>query len=1725
MDSSTERGRRPAAIRTFLIADIRGYTRFTAQHGDEAASRLTGRFAQVAAEGIEAWGGELVELRGDEALAVFESARQALRGAVELQSAFADETRTDPGLPLGVGIGLDAGEAVPVGDGYRGAALNLAARLCAVAGPGEVLASESLIHLAGQVDGLEYRPAEPASFKGYDEPIPAVKVSARGDDASEAEIGVGGPRAGVPALPPELDPIVPIAGRDRELRWLRWHWRRASHGHGRTVVLSGPPGIGKTRLAAELATIAHDGGAAVVYVPAARLADGPPAQHVDAPTDRPVLTIVDDLDAAAGDAVSSIVEQAHDLAGRPGMFLVTHRREAPPQLIAVAERLAPPEQRRTVGPIDSDAVRTIVALYAGHAVEEAPIGDLLGESGGVPAAVHRVASHWARTAAAGRLGTSADRTAAGRRGLRDAEAALVGDVADLELARERDRLYGAEAAEESGPEAGSRTICPYKGLAEFEAADADYYFGRERLIAELIARFVGGTFLGLVGDSGSGKSSALRAGLLPALVGGVLPGSGTWPQAIFRPGEHPVAELLRALARALPEMTLLVDDPSAALDAALAGLATGQRLVVVVDQFEEIFNATRDEAERSAFIDLLTGERVGLRVIVSMRADHYGRCAAYPALARLLGSDQVLVGPLTSAEMAAVIEHPAHRVGLRVEPALTEALVADAGTEPGVLPLLSTALLELWQARDSGRLTLAAYRASGGLQGAIARLAEATFAGLDPHRQAVARALLLRLAGPGEGAELVRRRVPLEELDTEGDPVPGEVLGTLTAARLLTAGEGHVEVAHEALLREWPRLQGWLEEDAAGRQVRLHLIGAVADWQRRGRESGDLYRGARLAAALEWASEHQVELNAAERTFLDESRQASEREVERQRRMNRRLRMLLAGAAVLLVAVVVAGGFAVLQGQRAADEARNATAQKQLAQQAADRAQQEARNARSRELIASALAARDQDASLAKLLAVEAINGAGTPTLQSTSVLHEVLAADPIIARYSWPKDRPVDELSTILDPSGRLLVASGAGGSPTNHLEVADATTGMVLWSWTHGDVSSTSANGFVGPSWFSADGSQVIAGLYWGTPISTAGTAPPSGVSLGVVTWDSRTGAYQKTIDVGPCGGEVTAVSKSRVLVWTPRIVSGPDGQESCDWRPGGEERVEVINLATDDVTVLTDAATWTGGGTLSGDGRLAGYDVIEPGRCGASCPTSVVVDLDHGNRRVFQLEADATANSAQYARQLNGDGTLLLYGDRPTVVYRIADGPARPIAQWAGTGGASTWAVFDPAGAVLQTSRDGTLRRWDPTTGEVLQTWPAIGGGRTSVAASGPRVLVTEDVSRTALVLDVGARGDLGGMTTCRSFTMGGSLKVRTGVAAFGEFCGDGTVRVQVADLAARTRLGSWLGWWSQDLAISPDGRSFVSQQSDGGNVMGPLQVADLRTGAVVLELKGMCRFDSGSQTPWAEQPGCVTYPETPFPFSISSGGIQWSPDGTMIAAVDLNTGTLVVWDAHSGAVKYQSDLSPDKGPFQVMFTPDSKGLVVSWNVWSTSPHTGLVEMLSTETWQPVTTATLDPSVAGVDSLGFVGFTPDGSTILAVGGFGQGGDATLIWLDTATLKITKNVAHAHTGSPKSMALSPDGSLMATGASDGILRVWDTKTGALTQQMDFGAEVQGVAFIDNLHLVVTPQRGDLLFMTLDPAELANAVRASLIRTFTATECTTYGIDPCPTLAEMRTP
>ena len=512
-------------------------------------------------------------------------------------------------------------------------------------------------------------------------------------------------------------------------------------------------------------------------------------------------------------------------------------------------------------------------------------------------------------------------------------------------------------------------------------------------MSDLLARLVESTLVGILGPSGIGKSSLMRAGVLPALSAGVLPGSAGWRQLLIRPGERPCAELRRALGGCPPgEM--------------LRRLSPGERIVVAVDQFEELFTLCDSEAERASFIEDLAAvagdaEQRAL-VLVALRADFYGRLASYPSLAELLSASHVLVGPMDRDELARAIEQPAARAGLELQPGLADALVADVAGEPGGLPMLSTTLLELWRARDGRVLRYGTYEMSGGVRGAVARLAEDAYARLGESEQRIARGVMLRLAG-GEDGALVRRRVPAVELERINGA--GPVLAELTDARLLTVSDGEVELSHEALLREWPRYRAWLEEDRAGRRVHAHLSAAATDWDARNRDPGELYRGARLASALDWAAQHDDRLNAVEREFIQSSRLESERAARRQRTQNRRLRGLLFGVGVLLVFAVVAGIVALVKQQSASHQARRATVA--------------ARVALARELGAEAV--NEPRLDRAMLLAREAVNLDRSPQTEGT-LLATLQRSPEVIGTFALP----VDLASQLaLSPDGRTLAVS----------------------------------------------------------------------------------------------------------------------------------------------------------------------------------------------------------------------------------------------------------------------------------------------------------------------------------------------------------------------------------------------------------------------------------------------------------------------------------------------------------------------------------------------------------------------------------------------------------------------------------------------------------------------------------------------------------------------------
>ncbi|MFJ8332894.1 XRE family transcriptional regulator [Streptomyces sp. NPDC094437] len=445
----------------------------------------------------------------------------------------------------------------------------------------------------------------------------------------------------------------------------------------------------------------------------------------------------------------------------------------------------------------------------------------------------------------------------------------------------------AEHARETGPAAGPEGAAgdavPYAGLAEFRAEDADRFFGRERLIEEVAQRLRDSRFVTVVGASGAGKSSLLRAGVVPHWRRAYP----QWPTVMFTPGPSPLEEAAIACAEAAGRSPGalardLADSPRAlhrAVRHALAGQPDEAEALLVVDQFEELFTLCHDPAERARFIDALVtaagAENSRCRVVVGVRADFYAHCTAHAGLARAMSDAQLPVGPMTTDELRRAITRPAVNAGYQVEGALVAELVSQTQGQAAVLPMLSHALLETWRRRRGTTLTLAGYHATGGIDGALAHTAETLYADLSPRQQEAARALLLRLTALGEGAEDTKRRITRAELapcpDTVSAPagsalaVPPDqrdahaadtalVLERLARERLVTLDRTSIEITHEVLIRCWPRLRGWLLDDREGQRIHRALTEAAHAWESVRRDPGALYRGIRLASAHQWAA-------------------------------------------------------------------------------------------------------------------------------------------------------------------------------------------------------------------------------------------------------------------------------------------------------------------------------------------------------------------------------------------------------------------------------------------------------------------------------------------------------------------------------------------------------------------------------------------------------------------------------------------------------------------------------------------------------------------------------------------------------------------------------------------------------------------------------------------------------------------------------------------------------
>jgi WD40 repeat protein len=1118
----------------------------------------------------------------------------------------------------------------------------------------------------------------------------------------------------------------------------------------------------------------------------------------------------------------------------------------------------------------------------------------------------------------------ASRAAAGRSDLSEVEAELTGKVLDLQLVREQARVL-------SGPATPARVategICPFKGLASYEPVDAEYYFGRERLVAELIARVVGAGFLGIVGPSGSGKSSVLRAGLLPALAGGVLPGSEGWRRLLLRPGERPLDELRRVLVSG-------ARDP---LAEALDALPASGRLLLAVDQLEELFTACRSDAERAAFADTLAraaadpeGRAV---VVVALRADFYGRFAAYPRLAELLGANHVLVGPMQASELRRVVELPAGRVGLRVEPELADALVDDVEGEPGALPLLSTALLELWQKRENTALTLAAYRESGGVHGAVARLAEGTYARIPDEHKPIARALLLRLVGEGEGDAPVRRRAPLAELDLERDRWVADVLAALADSRLVTVGEGSVEVAHEALLREWPRLREWIEEDAEGRRLRRHITQAATDWDAAGRDQGELFRGARLAAALDWTADHALDVNELERAFVTESREVSEQEAKRARRTNRRLRVLLAGVAVLLAAALAGGLYAVVQR----GEARDAETA-QLAQR----------------LGAQALVEEDLDLSL--LLAREAVAVDDTPQTRgylfaalqraptAIGIMHAPADAllgqadlspdgrtlavidfyDRILffdSRTFQPVGRPFDAGewldSVAYRPDGKTL----AFGTNDGLVRVLDARTGEAL---TEAGVGGSAAR-----LAFTDDGSRLVV----------AAGSPPT---ISMLDADTLKPVGPLIMPKGFRSNHIQSYYRAAHFALTPdgrSVITASDEGELAWWDLQTGRKTRSLEIARDYHALA-----------LSRQGHL------------------VAVGIDGGIQLVDVRTGKVATSTAGFSGSPNAlrfspDGTSVVSANLDGTVTRWDTRSGRPLETLRGHSNAVQDLLFGRGGKTLYTvSSDGTAIAWDLTgRGGVKRNFRFTGDDDFDESYDRHPGRFSPD----GRLIAVGLKRDGIGLWDARTLTQDGPPLLETA----------GEVKA---------------------LSFSSDGRTLAAVTNKGQASIWDVQSRSLRHGripahgeqvgvAFTKDGKTLATASSNAIEFWdAETGDSIGRIPTYLPF----GGVPaFSDDGALLAVSGGGGGVprAEVWDVARRSRVAAMEGGPEGDALSVALTPDGEKLALGG-------YGKVVRLWDVRTEKLI--HVLDTGRGGTTSLEF---SADGS-ILAVSGFGE--PAASLW-----------------------------------------------------------------------------------------------------------------------------
>ncbi len=1031
-------------------------------------------------------------------------------------------------------------------------------------------------------------------------------------------------------------------------------------------------------------------------------------------------------------------------------------------------------------------------------------------------------------------------------------------------------------------------VCPYRGLQTFEAKHAEFFFGRDADIQRLVERLKTTRLLAVVGPSGSGKSSLVRAGLLPALEKGALQGSDAWAIHVFTPGARPLTQLVANLQRLYPRAAAgdTLDELNADARAfhlqtatALADRPSAERAVWVVDQFEEVFTLCQDESERRQFIANLLYAALapgGRSVVVfTMRADFYQKCAAYPELSAQIIGQQFLVSPMSVEGLRQAIQEPAWRVGLDFEPGLVETILDDVESQPGALPLLEHALLELWVRRRARLLTLEAYRETGGVGGAIAKRADAIYESFDAERQAIVRRVMLRLTQPGEGTEDTRRRATMSELIThagEADKV-ASVVQALADARLVmtdsNADTETVDVSHEALIRSWPRLRHWIDEDRAGLRILRRVTEAAQEWQKANEDESLLFRGARLAQALELRERNEATLNDLERKLLTASAELRDRE---QRAARLRTRRVIIGLVIALTLISTALIYAIIQSRRAS---------------------QRETEARSRELAANAAAQLSVNPELALILAIEAAKTWHSTETENT--LRQVLARAPV-HRFRAVAPALLTGPGPIFSPDGKnILIAFGPlvelydteTGRSTSQLEESGAVSG-VAYSPDGKLIATTTAEG-AAHIWDAITGRRVAQQL--GAMDERRDETSPLDYGLPVFSPDSRflvVGGknFSRVLEAG--GGAVTAEIAGRhptfsrdgkflmtgrgeigtirgatlyiydaaylnnagnlkPLAEIPTMMSFSDGRAIGAFSPDGMRAFVIQNKVLDVFDIkrkrLEDGSRipTKGRAVFYGAGDATAFTFSPDGKLLALATTEMLQLMDTSTWGKVVLATYPTAQGTSLS--FSPDGRFLLATDDQAHLYDVRS--KRLLAEFGviNRGGLES-AEFSPDGKyVLTQSDEGTVRLWD------LNPWRAV-------ADSDSRVVSTDSAS--ILSAGLSPEGKIF-ITTGHSLDGGGST-VRVWEPASG---------LVISEIRLPAALSS--------VKLSPDGKLVLTADNE------KVRTWDLSSGRVLLELK-----IDGLE------------------------GAQFNPNGKFIAT--RSRLLIQLWDAYSGQPRGELKAEP-------------------------------------------------------------------------------------------------------------------------------------------------------------------------------------------------------------------